>query len=161
MRRLVLDADALGLRVVARLAPEADPFAPALVEAWSLAQNPVTKQDVAIAMARSGVGELLDLLVANGDARVMNGPVLDVVTHQLVEDLRHYRFQPQQHTLTERRLALATLQRLGMLTEEQRASLDARVEDPGIGDEVRDIRTAWRASRRAARDSNAGPGAQT
>ena len=88
----------------------------------------------------------------------MNGPVLDVVTQRLVERLRHYRFQPQQHTMTERRLALATLTRLGVLTAEQRDAFVARVDDKAVGDEVRDIRRAWRAARRAARQASGKPG---
>jgi HEAT repeat protein len=158
---LLREANAIGLRVVEDLAPEASAFVPTLIDAWSLADNPVARQDIAIAMARVAERRLLDFLLARPDARVMNGPVLEVVTGRLVEDLRHYRFQPKQHTMAERRLALAALAHLGVLTAGQYEAFAARVEDVEIGDEVRDIRRAWRALRRAARSAAEGPGSTT
>lgn len=146
LESLLKQADALGLGVVEDLIPDTLAWVPTLIEAWTLADNSYSKNQVAVTMARLGHRELLDFLLARRDERVLNGPVLDVVINRLIEDLRHYRFQPQDHTLLARLTALSSLEHLGLLTNTQRQTFAADVENVELGDQVRVI---WREQRAA------------
>ncbi len=143
----IRQADELGLKVVEDLAPDTLVFVPTLIEAWGLADNSFSKNEVAVTMGRLGHRELLDFVLARRDERVLNGPVLDVVIGRLIEDLRYYKFHPEDHRLPARHTALASLEYLGLLTAEQQQAFAADIENVALGDEVSAI---WR-ERRAAR----------
>ena len=143
---LLKRADELGLGVVEDLSPDTLPWVPTLIEAWELADNSYSKNQVAVTMARLGHRELLDFLLARRDERVLNGPVVDVVIGQLIADLRHYRFQPDDHKLAQRRTALTSLEYLGLLTAQQREAFAADVDNVELGDQVDAV---WREQRAA------------
>ena len=147
LEALLKQSDELGLGVVEDLSPDTHGWVPTLIEAWSLADNSYSKNQIAVTMARLGHRELLDFLLARSDERVLNGPVRDVVINRLIEDLRHYRFQPQDHTLQARRTALSSLAHLGALTDTQRQAFAADVENVELGDDVRAVWREQRASR--------------
>lgn len=147
LETLVRQSDELGLGVVEELGPETIAWVPTLIEAWSLADNSYSKNQVAVTMARLGHNELLDFLLVRRDERVLNGPVLDVVIGRLIEDLRFYRFHPEEERLPSRRTALSSLEYLGLLTATQRQAFQADVESVELGDQVRAIWHEQRAAR--------------
>jgi HEAT repeat protein len=145
--KLIIEADELGLGVVEDLSPETLVWVPAMIEAWELADNSFSRNQVAVTMARLGHRELLDFLLARRDERVLNGPVLDVVIGRLIEDLRYYKFHQEEHLLPARRTALASLEHFGLLTTEQRHAFAGDIENVNLGDQVRAIWHEQRAAR--------------
>ncbi len=146
LEALLKQSDELALGVVEDLSPDTLAWVPTIIEAWTLADNSFLKNQVAVTMARLGHRELLDFLLARRDERVLNGPVLDVVIGRLIEDLRFYKFHPEEHLLSSRRMALSSLEHLGVLTNTQRLDFTADVENVELGDQVKAI---WREQRAA------------
>ena len=110
-----------------------------LITEFEAATDSFNRQEIAVKMAQSGDLELLQYLLENRDIRVLNGPVYDVVVGRLIINLQQYGFSPT-HDQEFKRLALQSLGYLGVLTDVQLAELLAVVEDPEVGNRVRDIR---------------------
>jgi HEAT repeat protein len=137
-------------RIITRLQPVVRTraaFDPAAMSAYELETDSYLRMELAVAMAQTGDRRATDFLLAHADDRVLNGPVLDVVVNRLIGDLRHHRFQPTDN-LDARQAALESLVYLGVLTDEQGRAYIADIENPDIGDE---IRQHWRAQRSASR----------
>ncbi len=147
LEKLLKQSDEQGLGVVEDLSPDTLAWVPTLIEAWELADNSHSKSQVAVTMARLGHRELLDFLLARRDERVLNGPVVDVVIGRLIEDLRFYKFHPEEQRLPSRRVALSSLEHLGVLTATQQEAFAVDLENVELGDQVKAI---WR-DKRAAR----------
>ena len=133
-------------KIIAKLQPvqrSRTVFDPASMTEYEATTDSYLRMELAVAMARTGDRRAIDYLLTRADDRVLNGPVLDVVTDRLIGDLRHHKFQPTDN-LDARQAALESLVYLGVLSNEQAQDYIANIENPDLGDEIQSL---WRARR--------------
>ncbi len=116
-------------------APAADAT---LIASFEAATDSFARQEIATTMAESGAPEMLQYILDHRDVRVLNGPVYDVVVARLVGNLRQYGFSAT-HDQQAKRLALRSLNYLGVLSDPELSDFLLVAEEPDVGDRVREI----------------------